>query len=299
MLRSALTGGGGGGGGSGGSGSGSGATSGPDFATMPHCPIVYGSMAFWLGKRTTGSDREHSHRWTIYLRGAKGFDVATCIKSVTFTLHHSFAQPNREITQPPFEVTETGWGEFEIAIHILFHDPSQPPVSVVHLLKLHPSPHTQASQHKPVVSETYDEIVFIDPTPTMTRLLALPKDLAALARSRALEAAGESEAAAAVAAPVPPGLVEGLEMGSSSAADDPMLGGASALTPAPSPSPAVPHFYSAFDEEPDLRAIAAGRAFVQREIEMLTERLRRANGEKVHLQESIAALGEDSPAVIA
>ncbi len=64
---------------------------------QPHCPIVYGSMAFWLGKRTTGSDREHSHRWTIYLRGAKGFDVATCIKSVTFTLHHSFAQPNRGV----------------------------------------------------------------------------------------------------------------------------------------------------------------------------------------------------------
>ncbi len=53
-----------------------------------------------------------------------------------------------EISQPPFEVTETGWGEFEIAIHIQFHDPLQPPVSVVHLLKLHPSPHTQASQHK-------------------------------------------------------------------------------------------------------------------------------------------------------
>jgi hypothetical protein len=52
-------------------------------------------MAFWLGKRTTASDREHSHRWTIYVRGAKGFDLATCVKSVTFTLHHSFAQPNR------------------------------------------------------------------------------------------------------------------------------------------------------------------------------------------------------------
>jgi hypothetical protein len=53
-----------------------------------------------------------------------------------------------EISRPPFEVTETGWGEFEVGIQIHFHDPSQPPVSVVHLLKLHPSPNTQVSLHK-------------------------------------------------------------------------------------------------------------------------------------------------------
>ena len=65
---------------------------------------------------------------------------------VLFWTHSSPAPA--EISQPPFEVTETGWGEFEIAIKIFFHDPSQPPVTAVHLLKLHPAPHTQASVHK-------------------------------------------------------------------------------------------------------------------------------------------------------
>ncbi len=37
---------------------------------------------------------------------------------VKFTLHPSFEQPERVVTAPPFEVTETGWGEFEIAITV-------------------------------------------------------------------------------------------------------------------------------------------------------------------------------------
>lgn len=33
------------------------------------------------------------------------------------------------VTKPPYEVTETGWGEFEIIIKIYFHDPNERPVS--------------------------------------------------------------------------------------------------------------------------------------------------------------------------
>jgi hypothetical protein len=33
------------------------------------------------------------------------------------------------ITKPPYEVTETGWGEFEVVIKIYFHDPNERPVS--------------------------------------------------------------------------------------------------------------------------------------------------------------------------
>ena len=36
------------------------------------------------------------------------------------------------VTKPPFEVTETGWGEFEIAIKIYFHDPNERPVSTLY-----------------------------------------------------------------------------------------------------------------------------------------------------------------------
>ena len=37
---------------------------------------------------------------------------------VTFGLHPSFAQAQRVCTRPPYEVTETGWGEFDITITV-------------------------------------------------------------------------------------------------------------------------------------------------------------------------------------
>lgn len=38
------------------------------------------------------------------------------IMQVVFQLHPSFDIPMREYTHPPYELTETGWGEFEIAV---------------------------------------------------------------------------------------------------------------------------------------------------------------------------------------
>lgn len=37
---------------------------------------------------------------------------------VVFTLHSSFANPTRELVEPPYEVTEHGWGEFEIVVEV-------------------------------------------------------------------------------------------------------------------------------------------------------------------------------------
>lgn len=33
------------------------------------------------------------------------------------------------VVKPPYEVTETGWGEFEVIIKIYFTDPNEKPVS--------------------------------------------------------------------------------------------------------------------------------------------------------------------------
>lgn len=38
------------------------------------------------------------------------------------------------VTKPPYEITETGWGEFEIIIKIFFIDPNERPVSNTHPL---------------------------------------------------------------------------------------------------------------------------------------------------------------------
>ena len=40
---------------------------------------------------------------------------------VVFTLHSSFANPTRELSEPPYEVTEHGWGEFEIVVEVILH----------------------------------------------------------------------------------------------------------------------------------------------------------------------------------
>lgn len=88
------------------------------------------------------------------------------------------------VTKPPYEITETGWGEFEIIIKIFFIDPNERPVSVMsiqyspnelpsmsklvfvsqvtlyHLLKLFQSD-SNAMPKKTVVSEFYDEMVFL------------------------------------------------------------------------------------------------------------------------------------------
>lgn len=56
--------------------------------------------------------------------------MSAYIKKVTFKLHESYANQNRVVLKPPYEITETGWGEFEIVIKIYFHDSNERPVSV-------------------------------------------------------------------------------------------------------------------------------------------------------------------------
>lgn len=125
-------------------------------------PVAFGTVAFWMGKK---ADEYHSHRWTVYLRSARGQDLSSVVKNVTFHLHPSFPQAVRTIETPPFEVTETGWGEFEIQITVHFADDAQcAPLELFHTLKLYPQEEGQAqSTKKPVVVEGYEEVVFHEP----------------------------------------------------------------------------------------------------------------------------------------
>lgn len=60
---------------------------------------------------------------------------------------------------PPFEVTENGWGEFEVLIKIYFKVPSTKTVTLRHFLKLFPGEDTLVLNKKILVKETYDEFV--------------------------------------------------------------------------------------------------------------------------------------------
>mmetsp|Transcript_23645 Transcript_23645/g.36511 ORF Transcript_23645/g.36511 Transcript_23645/m.36511 type:complete len:315 (+) Transcript_23645:233-1177(+) len=126
-------------------------------------PLVYGSMAFYLGKK---ADEYSTHRWTLYLRGPNNEDLSTCVAKAIFQLHPSFAQPVRELTAPPFEVTEKGWGEFEAQIKIVWKDPKEKPTLLTHGIKLYPPGATNitpTTSKEPVIAENYDEVVFTNP----------------------------------------------------------------------------------------------------------------------------------------
>jgi len=59
---------------------------------------------------------------------------------VVFQLHPSFPQPTRELTEPPFEVTETGWGEFEASIRIVWKEIADERSTILtHGIRLYPN----------------------------------------------------------------------------------------------------------------------------------------------------------------
>lgn len=140
----------------------------------------------------TWSFSSQSHRWTVYVRGATNEDIGVVIKRVMFQLHPSFNNPTRVVEAPPFELSECGWGEFEIAISLFFHnDVCDKPLDLwvvvcfiivlvnlisylnywwwfiryrYHNLKLYPEAESgPKSTKKPVVMESYNEIVFPEP----------------------------------------------------------------------------------------------------------------------------------------
>ncbi|KAK3803668.1 hypothetical protein RRG08_023382 [Elysia crispata] len=133
-------------------------------------PVVYGNIARYFGKKR--EEDGHTHQWTVYVKPFNNEDMSAYVKKINFKLHDSYPSPNRIVTKPPYEVTETGWGEFEIIIKIYFNDPQERPVTIYHLLKLFQSETDVMLGKKSLVVEYYDEMVFQDPTLTMTSMLA-------------------------------------------------------------------------------------------------------------------------------
>ncbi|KAH7105594.1 yeats family-domain-containing protein [Auriculariales sp. MPI-PUGE-AT-0066] len=162
-------------------------------------PIVWGNSAYTLTpeERATLSPEkaDHTHRWTVSVRSAASLpnqvggadDISHFIKRVSFKLHETYTNPTRNIDSPPFEVTETGWGEFEITIRITFvQESGEKALLIYHHLKLHPwsaqngppelalsVPSMDVDSNLPlgVHSWQYDEVVFNDPVQSFLNLL--------------------------------------------------------------------------------------------------------------------------------
>ncbi|ODV96003.1 hypothetical protein PACTADRAFT_49424 [Pachysolen tannophilus NRRL Y-2460] len=141
-------------------------------------PIIYGNTATPLTSetRTPSMPTDHTHLWTVFVRDPTGGDLSYMIKKVVFKLHDTYPNATRSIEAPPFEVVESGWGEFEIGIKIFFiSESSEKNISIFHHLKLHPygidpAKLTEADKNH-VESIMYDELVFNEPTDKMFEVL--------------------------------------------------------------------------------------------------------------------------------
>lgn len=81
----------------------------------------------------------------------------------------------RTVEQSPFEVLETGWGEFEIQIKLYFiPESTEKPQTLWHSLKLHPYGHDaegKKERREVVLSQNYEEVVFNEPVEQFYDLL--------------------------------------------------------------------------------------------------------------------------------
>ncbi|CAK5006726.1 unnamed protein product [Meloidogyne enterolobii] len=81
--------------------------------------LLIGNVSKFLPEKTS---TDFTHKWTVYVRavGPEQFTDRSFIRKVVFRLHESFTNPEREISNPPFEVSECGFGSFDMVITIYF-----------------------------------------------------------------------------------------------------------------------------------------------------------------------------------
>lgn len=136
-------------------------------------PIIYGNTAKkMVGNKPPNAPAEHTHLWTIFVRDPRGEDISHYIKKVVFKLHETYPNHTRVVEAPPFELTETGWGEFDVNIKIYFIDEAnEKQLNFYHRLRLHPydnQPNSDSTEINEagetiIKSVFFDEIVFNEP----------------------------------------------------------------------------------------------------------------------------------------
>ena len=103
-------------------------------------------------------------------------DLTHWLKKVQFKLHETYANSSRMIESPgPFEVTETGWGEFEVQLKLFFvPEANEKSQTLWHGLKLHPygpDAERQREERATIVSQSYEEVLFTEPAETFFEVL--------------------------------------------------------------------------------------------------------------------------------
>jgi len=120
--------------------------------------LVIGTVANWQGSKALS---RKTHKWSVYVRGIANEDLSYLIERCVFYLHEDFKKPVRTVKEGLFEVTEIGWGEFDIPICIYFHEYVEP-LSVTISLKLFQNEAKRPSKST-VKNEKFVEAVFRNP----------------------------------------------------------------------------------------------------------------------------------------
>lgn len=142
-----------------------------------HRPFIYGTEAvpFDPSNRPKNAPADHTHSWKVFVRGINNEDVSYWLRKVQFKLHDTYANSLRMIEGPPFEVEETGWGEFEIAIKFYFvPESTEKPQTIWHGLKLHPygdDLEGKRERRERIRSICYEEVLFNEPVEQFYDLL--------------------------------------------------------------------------------------------------------------------------------
>ena len=120
----------------------------------------------------------HTKGWKVYVRPLpNGPDITTWLKKVQFKLHHTYNDSSRTVEAPgPFEVMETGYGEFGVEIRLYFAPESgEKAVYREHYLVLgaYGSDEQRARQEKDnvIVAERLETVEFNEPTHEFFRTL--------------------------------------------------------------------------------------------------------------------------------
>lgn len=105
-------------------------------------PFIIGSQSWTLDPSTHQGPipENHTKGWKVYVKPLdNGPDISTWLKKVQFKLHHTYADASRTIEAPPFSITETGYGEFDIELRLYFDSASGEKAQYrVHRLRLEP-----------------------------------------------------------------------------------------------------------------------------------------------------------------
>ncbi|KAF2743352.1 yeats-domain-containing protein [Sporormia fimetaria CBS 119925] len=120
---------------------------------------------------------DHTKRWTVYVRTPLGDpDIRTWLSKVQFKIFNTYENPLRTVEASPFEVTETGWGGFNIDVRLHFNPISgEKPQYRQHFLQLekYGDEKLQAEQERTgkVVSEFLEVVQFNEPTEALYEAL--------------------------------------------------------------------------------------------------------------------------------